>query len=1384
MADSLSDSDAHQENAHQEKLWLAARRETAPHGDLFPVEMLIRPLQDPEPLHLSDAPPFSGLSDADIQIRDLLQNASAAIEGNEAETIQELIRPILTLLGWVEPGDGCNLNNAHGGRDVPDFLLYATVEARALGQELSDPPSRWQYAAALLEAKHANRALGQGGKDGAPDAQILHYLRIAAAIQRKDGASRPDFGILTNGRVWRLYHHVEIAADQAFVEFDLRVLLNPAPNPAHDQASIQMRDAVVAHWLRQFRVLFSPWSFRGRVGDRPLDRWLERAKSQRARLAEDLDNQVFEQAYPKLIAALYDSGLALDRIQEAALIFLYRLLFLLYAEDRDLLPVFDPFYKKISLRALRMELQILGTGEGNQIWRRYMHLCKAIREGSEELRVPPYNGALFAHGAHEVSSLPDHQLADIIRLLSETQSETDRGAYINFRDLSVRQLGGMYERLLEFRPELDAAGKIRTGLVPNARKLSGSYYTPDALVYLTVDETLTPLAEEAEQAFEKALQTAKTRDGLQKFDPAAVLLRLKICDPAMGSGHFLVAAIDWLSNRAARAVLWAEETAFAHKRWTEKAYVSPLAAMIAGMRAQLLQRARDEGWDVNPKQLDDRQILRRMILKACIYGVDKNPRAVELAKLSLWLHSFTIGAPLSFLDHHIQAGDALVGGWVAAVNRELAGDLFWRDSIRGAMATAKGMEQIAALPDLHLDQVKKSENIWQEVQENVAPLSKLLSQATGLAWLQAGVKPKSPQAENIKSKINIWNAMRDQNRAADSDAEHALLAELHDLAMTERFFHWQTAFPEIWQEWTSNIRVGGFDAILSNPPWEQVKIKQSEWFQHRLPQLASAGRAAKRKRAIEQLADDNPALDQEYHTAQLRSERMRGFARAAKEYPFLSKGDMDYFALMVERAYALLKPNGIAGLITPSILATGATAAPFFRQLTLNGRLKALYDFENRRSRYKLPAFFPAVHQQFRFMITIAGAPDRHFPHARLAAMLQATDEAASPAHHYNLTADEMRRFSPNTGSPLLMANPASIAIMHRIYQQGQIFHQQGRDKPYNLTYCTLLHMGNDSHKFHTAEELKQKNGFQITGGRWQIGTMIYQPLQTGKTIFQFDHRHASVRANPDRMHNQNVGITHSDDEKSDPTFSPTPLYWVAEADYQWPSPRQWALSFRNISGNSNERTMIAAIIPANPCGDKLPLLYDGGGAISVLEQLALLAQFNALPFDFAARQRLSGTGMNFFIVAQLPVITPQILRRQIWGGFTALDLLADAAFRLSYTAHDLAALAIDYADERRHNPLIQPIPQDPICYNPTKSDLAPCDPIPCDPIIWDREMRVNLRAKIDAILILLWDLEPDCETLFKAFPINPNARTNRCQRLTQNWLNALKANQPFAPIA
>ena len=367
--------------------------------------------------------------------------------------------------------------------------------------------------------------------------------------------------------------------------------------------------------------------------------------------------------------------------------------------------------------------------------------------------------------------------------------------------MSVQQLGSIYERLLEQEPVRGPDGQVHIRPNPYARKDSGSFYTPQDLVDLIVDQTLKPLVDERLAAFEARAgelrgdrrPRAERRAELSRLDPAQAVLDLKVLDPAMGSGHFLVSAVDFLTDYIADLI----EFAPAVPDWLDEddAYHSPLLDRVAAIRADILQRADESGWAVNQAQLTDQAIIRRLVLKRCIYGVDKNPLTVELAKVSLWLHSFTVGAPLSFLDHHLRCGDSLIGLRIADAREELRRlnvPMFVASALQGVENAAHGMRQIEQLSDADVTEVHQSESLFHAVESATADLRGFLDTLAGLRWHTAGMRVRqratfeAPVAETLGADPTQAFTLLSQGAGSSSPVGVPLVGTQSPFATTVR----------------------------------------------------------------------------------------------------------------------------------------------------------------------------------------------------------------------------------------------------------------------------------------------------------------------------------------------------------------------------------------------------------------------------------------------------------------------------------------------------------------------------------------------------------------------------------------------------------------------
>ena len=1281
---------------------------------------------------------------------------------NEAVTEQDLIRPVLDLLGWNDylPQQGAARNE-----DIPDHLLFADAASKAQAGARANSQDRYLDALAVEESKRFGLPLdNRDGSDrvqrGTPHGQILRYLSTAETVT--DGRIR--WGILTNGGVWRLYDYRARPRASGYYEADLADLLEPGNEDA----------------LRVFHLLFRRASFVPEPGAATtfLERALAEGKRYEEQVAQDLSGVVFERVFPRLIDAIArESGKELDESRDAALIFLYRLLFVLYAEDRGLLPVNDARYDDYGLRkrvrddiARRMADEDTFSAKAPNYWNRLVGLFRIIDEGDASIGLPPYNGGLFAPEAApllDAVRLSDAEIAPVIHDLSHARDAQGVRHFVNYRDMSVQQLGSIYERLLEREPVRDDEGKIVVRPNSYARKDSGSFYTPQELVDLIVERTLKPLAEERFSAFKKkAAELASDRRPraqreaeLRKLDPAEAVLDLKVLDPAMGSGHFLVTAVDFLSDYIAELI----EYVPAVPEWLNGGYESPLVERVEAIRSEIIRRAEASDWVLDKAQLTDQAIVRRMVLKRCIYGVDKNRLTVELAKVSLWLHSFTVGAPLSFLDHHLRCGDSLIGLRVQEAVHDiyrLGGGLFAGSAIAGAEAATTGMQRIEEMSDADIAEVRESASLFGTVEETTADLRGLLDFFCGWRWLTAGMKKKErtvfeapllktlgQQSEHVYKLLAHGPEHLGDDTPGSNDAEWTTFCErwreARTLADREGFLHWEVAFPGVWRRWQDVRPEGGFDAIIGNPPWDRIKLQEVEWFATRAPELALAPTAAARRKGIRQLREKGSPLAAEFDAAKARSDQLGCLIRESGHYPLLGGGDINLYSLFVERALSLVKPDGFVGLLTPSGIYADKTAARFFQSVSATGRVSGLFDFENRRLGTDLPPFFPDVDSRFKFCALILGGEERQFERTECAFFLHDMQAIRDEDRCFPLTPDDFMRVNPNTGTAPIFRTRRDADITRRIYERHPVLVDRsgGKErKVWPVKYVRMFDMTNDSHHFRTAAQLNDEGFYPVAGNRWKRGEELYLPLYQGRMIHQFDHRANSVRFNPESTHNPYLSEEVTEAQHADPGFLPQTQYWVPDREVEagLPKSRGYALGFRDIARPTDARTVISSIVPWAGYGNKVPLLTEENsllinktGQSGLMDQRApwpmvqvlLVANLNAVCLDFIARQKIHGTSLNWFIVEQLPVIAPVDYDRP-FGDKTTRELVRDHVLRLTYTAHDMAPFA---------------------------RDLGYDGP----PFIWDEEERRHLRARLDALYFHLYGLDrEDATYVLSTFPI------------------------------
>lgn len=1321
---------------------------------------------------IRSTPVWEALPDAALDaFRDNLTRIYAPLttdsQLNEANTEADVIEQVLDLLGWRDLTLKQITASSTRREDVPDFLLFSDEAAKQAARAEKRDDRRYRHGLAILEAKRWMRPLDRGDATnrldpGTPSNQILRYLSsVEVASDRK-----VRWGILTNGAVWRLYWQGARSRSEEFLELDLATLLG-VPGTEKDLFELDQ-----SHGIKLFFCLFQREAFLRQAWDKEARTFHEyafnEARLYEEKVSQDLGARVFATIFPQFADALaagdpdadINSPAYLAELREATLILLYRLLFILYAEDRNLLPVRDGRYDDYSLRKIRVDIAERRdandtlSNTASRYWQHLGDLFRIVSQGDPSIGMPAYNGGLFEDARAPLLTrcrIPDARFAPLFDDLARRPDILR--AWINYRDLSVQHLGGIYERLLEYSLAVED-GCIIARPASYARKVSGSYYTHDGLVKLIIRETVGPLVAERKAAFSAQIEQWKKRrelktadwDALKALDPASAMLDLKICDPAMGSGHFLVSLVDYFADEILESMA-AAELEVALQPWARDItdpWASPLIKRIADIRSRILSSARQHRWAVTEAQLDDRHIVRRMILKRVVHGVDKNPMAVELAKVALWLHTFTVGAPLSFLDHHLKCGDSLFGGKVRDISHELGKfvGMFHQEDLARVARASMTMEAIGNLTDIDIAEAHYSKALMDTATEGLLPLQRTLDflQARRWAgnpanrvkdtasWEDLSLAQKYQRSwsqlltqefgENLLESVEFLAKRKGKLPMPREQQAHSMMQAALALAGQEHFLHWELAFPTVWQNGQ-----GGFDAIIGNPPWDVMKLQEIEWFAERRPEIAKATNASDRKKLIIELEKASDPLWQDFVAAQASAEIGSNVARNSGDYPLLSSGDINLYKLFVERASYLVKPDGLVGLLTPSGIAADKGAAEFFRSISGTGRLAALFDFENKK------IFFPDIHGSFKFCALVFGGEQRTVAATRCAFYLHTLEEADDPERILRLTAQDFITVNPNTGAAPIFRNQRDASIVTAIYRRQPVLVDRQIEPPVKLwpiRYSTMFHMSGDAGHFLQKDRLEKEGWYPIGDKRWKQGESEAIPLYEGKMVQIYDHRAASVIINSENLKRQSQTVETTLKQHQDGNFSINPLYWVDESEIKLPTELTFVACHKKITSPTNIRTMIGAIIPRRGYGDSLPIFIpDETCSLEDYKKFVPLfvANLNSMALDYVLRQKLQGLNLNLYIVEQLPLIRPEQFE-QVLGKTRIADFVRGEVLRLSYTAHDLAPFAHDLGYDGA-------------------------------PFAWDEDDRRHRLARLDALFFQLYGLSrDDAAYILDTFPI------------------------------
>ena len=1103
------------------------------------------------------------------------------------------------------------------------------------------------------------------------------------------------WGIVSNGRILRILRDNAAMTRQAFVEFDLEALFEG--QEYHDFVLLWML-------LHESRL----------EAERPeeswLEKWLSTSRSQGTRaldaLREGVESAIIalgtglvsHRANTALKAALRDGALDTQDLYREMLTIIYRLIFLFAAEDRDL--VFSPgassqakecYRKHYSVSRLRW-LASKKRGDAHaDLWQQLLITFDLFATGAaEEALGVPFLGGLF-QGVHPLiagSQVSNLYVLEMIRSLTTVTDGKSRRR-VDYRNMGAEELGSVYESLLEQHPDLRLEiGRFELNTAAGSeRKTTGSYYTPSSLITLLLDSALDPVLQER-------IETARK----EKRSVEEAILGIRVCDPACGSGHFLIAA----AHRIARE----------------------LAKVRTG--------------DDEPSPSAQRHALRDVV-SHCIYAVDINPMAVELAKVSLWLEAIEPGKPLTFLDHHIKCGNSLLGATPALIERGIPDEAF--NPIEGddkkIASSYKARNKLARSGQMDLLAAEEPAEYGPKLTESLLRIDAMPEETPQqLAQKQRRFDELVQSAEYEEAALiagaycaaYVWPARDGAPKPVTQGVLAGLMdgstplaaetaAQVSELAEDYRWFHWQVEFPDVFKtrEWIAEDDPagwdGGFDCVLGNPPWEQIEIEEKKFFAEMAPTIAQASNASERKDLIDALRQEEPALLAAFHNAKRRASGETHFVRVSGRYPLTSIGRSNTYKLFAELTRHLLKADGRAGIIVPTGIATDDTTKLFFRDIVDTRALVSLYGFENEEF------IFPGVHHATKFaLLTMRGSGLLDGP-ADLAFFLRQPHQLMDKERRFQLDANDIALINPNTRTCPIFRSKRDAEITKDVYRRIPVLIDEGAGpdgNPWGLSFKQgLFNMASDSGLFRVREELEGQS-YELHGNVFERGEERYLPLYEAKMMHQFDHRFGTYEGQTKAQAAQGKLPELTPEQHADPEFVAMPRYWVAEREVDaqregiWD--REWLLGWRDVTSAVSRRTLIVAATPLVAAGHTLPLMF-ASNEIDRIPQL--LACLNSYVADYVARQAVGGMHMTFGYLKQIAVLSELRPRGRDWSSESASEWINPRVLELTYTSHDMAPFA---------------------------RDLGYDGP----PFVWDEERRFELRCELDAAFFHLYGIDRD----------------------------------------
>jgi hypothetical protein len=945
---------------------------------------------------------------------------------------------------------------------------------------------------------------------------------------------------------------------------------------------------------------------------------LEQSRDYAVGVGERLRDRIYDDVVPALAMGVARAMQAdrsdIRETYEIALTILFRLLFIAYAEDRRLLPYEGN--AKYRLRSLKAKARELATRDPKAdwddqptYWREIQALFEAVDKGKKDWGVPAYNGGMFA-SEKDVSlrgyrilgiDLPDAVMGRALMGLLVDDTREGRGP-VDFRSLGVREFGTIYEGLLEselavadtdltvgddgaWRPVKRASDRVlvRKGEVylhdrSGQRKSTGSYFTKSFVVDHLLDAALEPALREHLARLD-ALDDAAAADRF--FD-------LRVADIAMGSGHFLVAAVD----RIERAL-----SGYLARRPLPKAIEE-----MDRLRVKATQAAEEAG---APSEIEDGQILRRQIARRCVYGVDLNPMAVELARLSIWIHTFVPGLPLSFLDHALVVGNSLVG--VATLDEAvdaLGGSGLFGAGVRRMLALARqDLERLGKQSDADRAEIQAARDASAEARKKVEPLRKVFDYVV---------------AARIRPELNEQFEHHDPEATLRAVVRPELQRKVAEAFGGAKPTHFPVVFPEVFLR-----ERAGFDAIVGNPPWEKTTLERTRFWGRHVPGLQGLSQREK-EMAMTRVQRARPDLQAEFEK---ESEDTHALKRLllSSNYPGMGTGDPDLYKAFVWRFWHLLAPDGHLGVVLPRVALQAKGGADFRRELFSRGEFDDLTFLLNNKH-----WVFDEVHAQYTIVLTAlrrsrsAGewVPFRG-PYTSLARF-----KARSDADVVRFAKTDVLSWTDTAALPLLPSE-ASARVFEQIRKAPRLDRNAVRDwraRPYR--------------EFHTTDDKIENGGvIDVTSltkprGFWPVfageAFGLWEP-DRGK-YYGWANTKEALRI----LAASRLDVVR---RKSSPFFELPPEQKRNAGDEESLDCQAPRIAFRNVTRSTDTRTVIAALVPGGVfLVEKAPYLVWPRG--DEKDKAYLIGILSSRPLDWYAR-RFVELDLSYHVLNPFPVPRP-----------------------------------------------------------------------------------------------------------------------------------------------